>query len=62
MSFLSLSHCVTVAAYECKWDQNDVVDCTELWVVQDGSAISKTFIELAFGLSDVLAFTFVALN
>ena len=32
-------------------------------VVQDRSAVfSKSFIYLAFGLSDVLAFTFVALN
>ena len=27
MSFSSLSHFVTVAAYEFKWDKNDVVDC-----------------------------------
>ena len=32
-------------------------------MVQDGSAVfSKSFILLAFGLSDVPAFTFVALN
>ena len=35
----------------------------KLMVVQDGSAVfSKSFIKLAFGLSDVLAFTLVALN